>query len=106
MKTKNATNIQFNIEQYDKELQIAENDIRTNTTKIFVCSDKLDNNEEILLYLYDADFTETPISYAVLNSENNLVEFSNLTSICKYKIGTESRNISRAITLTITDNGN
>ncbi len=83
--------------------QITENNLITNTTQITVTADSVKDDEEILLYLYNADDLDNPINYATLTEKNKSVDFTNLTSSCEYRIGATLKNSSKTVTLKITD---
>lgn len=83
--------------------QIADINIKTNTTMISVTADDISGDTEISLFLYYAEDLNNPILYEFLTKQDNSVDFTNLTSACTYKIGAEIKNSDQSVMLTITD---
>lgn len=91
-------------------LDVASNDAKqteeflsTNTTKIVVSAENMEQSAEIELFLYSRESTTEPILYAALSKSSAAVTFSNLTSATSYKVAGKISSGTAPVTLKITD---
>ncbi|MBR5823704.1 MAG: hypothetical protein IKY67_06145, partial [Paludibacteraceae bacterium] len=75
----------------------------TNTTEINVSISGLNDDEEVIVYLYDAEYMDHYIAATTLSSTQSKITFSNLISITGYRIGAKTKNLSDSKTLQITE---
>ena len=75
----------------------------TNTTEINVSISGLNDDEEVIVYLYDAEYMDHYIAVTTLSSTQSKITFSNLISITGYRIGVKTKNLSDSKTLQITE---
>lgn len=85
------------------DAQQTEDFLSTNTTKIVVSAENMEQSAEVELFLYSQESTTDPIGYATLSKSAATVTFSNLTSAASYKVAGKINNGTAPITLTITD---
>ena len=85
------------------DAQQTEEFLSTNTTKIVVSAENLEQSTEVELFLYSQESTTEPILYATLSKSSAEVTFSNLTSATSYKVAGKISNGTAPITLKITD---
>ena len=75
----------------------------TNTTEINVSISGLNDDEEVIVYLYDAEYMDHYIAASTLTATQSKFTFSNLISITGYRIGVKTKNLSGSKTLQITE---
>ena len=85
------------------DAQQTEEFLSTNTTKIVVSAENMEQSAEVELFLYSKENTTEPILYATLTKSAATVTFSNLTSATAYKVAGKINNGTTSVTLTITD---
>ncbi len=85
------------------DAQQTEEFLSTNTTKIVVSAENMEQSAEVELFLYSKENTTEPILYATLTKSTSTVTFSNLTSATAYKVAGKINNGTTSVTLTITD---
>ena len=85
------------------DAQQTEEFLSTNTTKIVVSAENMEQSAEVELFLYSKENTTEPILYATLTKSTSTVTFSNLTSATAYKVAGKINNVTTSVTLTITD---
>ena len=86
----------------DAEIQ-TEEFLKTNTTKIVVSAEELEQSAEVALFLYAQENAAEPIAYATLSEGSQEATFTNLTSAVSYKVGGKLTGGTAPVTLTITD---
>lgn len=85
------------------EIFLTEDILFTNTTKINISVSGLSGDEEIVVYLYDAEYMDHYIAAATLTTTQEKFTFSNLISITGYRVGAKPRNLLASKSLIITD---
>lgn len=87
----------------EDEILLTEDVLITNTTEINVSISGLSGDEEVTIYLYDAEYMDHYIAATTLSATQSKFTFSNLISITGYRVGAKTENLSDSRTLTITD---
>lgn len=95
--------IELCLDAASNDAQQTEEFLSTNTTKIVVSAENMEQSTEVELFLYSQESTTEPIGYATLSKNNTTVTFSNLTSATPYKVAGKISNGTAPITLKITD---
>ena len=94
--------VTLNLACTDEEIEVTQDSLLTNSTKITVSADIADETE-IEVHLYQADDTSSSIAVAQLSREKKKVEFTNLTAAEAYKVGATAKNTDAPICITITE---
>ena len=98
-----AQTVELCLDAASDEAQQTEEFLSTNTTKIVVSAENMEQSAEVELFLYSQESTTEPILYATLSKSAAEVTFSNLTSATSYKVAGKINNGTTSVTLTITD---
>ena len=95
--------VELRLDAASDDAQQTEELLSTNTTKIVVSAENMEQSAEVELFLYSQESTTDPIGYATLSKSNATATFTNLTSAASYKVAGKIINSTAPITLTITD---
>ena len=98
-----AQTVELCLDAASNDAQPTEEFLSTNTTKIVVSAENMEQSAEVELFLYSQESTTEPILYATLSKSATEVSFSNLTSATSYKVAGKINNGTTSVTLTITD---
>lgn len=98
-----AQTVELCLDAASDDAQQTEEFLSTNTTKIVVSAENIEQSAEIELFLYSRESTTEPILYAALSKSSTAVTFSNLTSATSYKVAGKISSGTAPVTLKITD---
>ena len=98
-----AKSVELCLDAASDDAQQTEEFLSTNTTKIVVSAENMEQSAEVDLFLYSKESSTEPILYATLSKSTSEVTFSNLTSAMSYRVAGKINNGTTSVTLIITD---